>query len=77
METVYDLGAKMIESLNKDKVTVGDVVSIDKAKGAISKVGRSFSRSRDYDAISSEVQPLNKRLDSSNVPKVSCRSARK
>jgi RuvB-like protein 2 len=56
METVYDLGAKMIESLNKDNVTVGDVVSIDKAKGAISKVGRSFSRSRDYDAISSETR---------------------
>ena len=31
METVYDLGQKMIDSLNKEKVTAGDVVSIDKA----------------------------------------------
>ena len=50
METVYDLGAKMIESLMKDKVTAGDVVTIDKATGRVSKLGRSFTRSRDYDA---------------------------
>ncbi len=29
METVYDLGAKMIEALGKDKVQSGDVVAID------------------------------------------------
>lgn len=50
METVYDLGAKMIEALAKEKVQSGDVVGIDKASGKISKLGRSFSRSRDYDA---------------------------
>jgi len=50
METVYDLGTKMIESLQKEKVTAGDVVTIDKASGKISKLGRSFGRSRDYDA---------------------------
>lgn len=50
METVYDLGAKMIESLMKEKVTAGDVVTIDKATGRVSKLGRSFTRSRDYDA---------------------------
>ncbi len=64
METVYDLGQKMIESLNKEKVTVGyffscfdgsDVVTIDKASGRINKIGRSFARSRDYDAMSSDV----------------------
>jgi len=33
METVYDLGSKMIESLTKEQVTAGDVVSIDKASG--------------------------------------------
>lgn len=50
METVYDLGSKMIESLQKEKVTSGDIITIDKATGKISKLGRSFGRSRDYDA---------------------------
>ena len=51
METVYDLGAKMIEALGKEKVQSGDVIAIDKASGKITKLGRSFSRSRDYDAM--------------------------
>lgn len=50
METVYDLGAKMIESLTKQKVMAGDVITIDKASGKITVIGRSFARSRDYDA---------------------------
>ena len=28
----------------------GDVITIDKATGKISKLGRSFTRARDYDA---------------------------
>jgi RuvB-like protein 2 len=51
METVYDLGTKMIEALGKEKVTSGDVIAIDKASGKITKLGRSFARSRDYDAM--------------------------
>ncbi|XP_043709547.1 ruvB-like 2 [Telopea speciosissima] len=51
METVYDLGAKMIEALSKEKVQSGDVIAIDKASGKITKLGRSFARSRDYDAM--------------------------
>lgn len=51
METVYDLGTKMIEALEKEKVSAGDVITIDKASGRITKLGRSFSRSRDYDAM--------------------------
>merc|ERR1719199_390710 len=51
METVYDLGAKMIDSLTKEKISAGDVITIDKASGKISKLGRSFTRSRDYDAM--------------------------
>ncbi|GJW77091.1 RuvB-like protein 2 [Tanacetum coccineum] len=51
METVYDLGAKMIEALGKVKVQSGDVIAIDKASGKITKLGRSFSRSRDYEAM--------------------------
>uniref|UniRef100_A0A7S3A5N8 RuvB-like helicase n=1 Tax=Rhodosorus marinus TaxID=101924 RepID=A0A7S3A5N8_9RHOD len=52
METVYDLGAKMIESMSREKVTSGDVIVIDKATGKVTKLGRSFARSRDYDAMS-------------------------
>ncbi|KAK3928435.1 RuvB-like 2 [Frankliniella fusca] len=50
METVYDLGGKMIECIMKEKVQAGDVITIDKATGKISKLGRSFTRARDYDA---------------------------
>jgi len=53
METVYDLGTKMMEMLRKEKVSAGDVIQIDKGSGKISKLGRSFSRSRDYDAVGS------------------------
>merc|ERR1719356_2363298 len=53
METIYDLGTKMIAALSKEKVTAGDVITIDKASGKITKLGRSFSRSRDYDALGS------------------------
>ncbi|KAI3649542.1 hypothetical protein MP228_005174 [Amoeboaphelidium protococcarum] len=56
METVYDLGAKMIEQLNKYKIMAGDVISIDKESGKITKLGKSFSRARDYDAISGDTQ---------------------
>ncbi|XP_050206832.1 uncharacterized protein LOC126656330 [Mercurialis annua] len=56
METVYDLGAKMIEALGKEKVQSGDVIAIDKASGKISKLGRSFLRSRDYDAMGPQVK---------------------
>lgn len=51
METVYDLGQKMIDALTKEKVQSGDVITIDKASGRISRLGRSFARSRDYDAM--------------------------
>jgi RuvB-like protein 2 len=51
METVYDLGQKMIESLEKQKVQHGDVIAIDKASGKITKLGRSFARSKDFDAM--------------------------
>jgi len=51
METVYDPGQKMIDALVKEQVTAGDVITIDKATGKITKLGRSFTRSRDYDAM--------------------------
>ncbi|CAF0824843.1 unnamed protein product [Adineta steineri] len=51
METIYDLGQKMIEALTKEKVQAGDVIAIDKASGKISRLGRSFTRAKDYDAM--------------------------
>merc|ERR1711977_763665 len=51
METIYDLGAKMIETIQKEKISAGDVITIDKSSGKISLLGRSFARSRDYDAM--------------------------
>ncbi|CAO3642579.1 unnamed protein product [Mucor fragilis] len=56
METIYDLGNKMIDSLNKEKVMAGDVIAIDKASGRISKLGRSYARARDYDAMGSDTK---------------------
>jgi RuvB-like protein 2 len=56
METIYDLGTKMIDSLSKAKVIAGDVVSIDKASGRVTKLGRSIARSRDYDAMGADVR---------------------
>ncbi|GHP11442.1 RuvB-like protein [Pycnococcus provasolii] len=56
METVYDLGAKMIESLEKERVQSGDVITIDKASGRITKLGRSFVHARDYDAMGAQTK---------------------
>lgn len=56
METIYELGNKMIEGLTREKVLAGDVISIDKASGKISKLGKSFARARDYDAMGPETK---------------------
>lgn len=51
METTYDLGNKIIESFLKEKVQCGDIISIDKSSGHICRLGRSFTRAREYDTI--------------------------
>lgn len=56
METVYDLGVKMIDALQTAKVTSGDVIAIDKSSGKVTKLGRSFARSRDFDAAGPTTQ---------------------
>lgn len=56
MEAVYELGQKMVEALLRERVQAGDVISIDKANGKIAKLGRSFSRARDFDAMGPEVK---------------------
>ena len=58
METIYDLGAKMVEALQTAKVQAGDVIAIDKASGKVTRLGRSFARSRDYDAMGARPGPL-------------------
>ncbi len=56
IETQYDLGQKMIEAIQKEKIMAGDVITIDKASGKITRLGRSFARSSDYDAIGGNVR---------------------
>merc|ERR1711963_1342743 len=56
METIYQLGQKMIESLTKEKVQAGDIITIDKATGKITRLGRSFTRARDYDAMGAQTK---------------------
>lgn len=56
METQYDLGGKMIEAIQKEKIVTGDIITIDKASGRITKLGRSFAKTADYDAIGSSVR---------------------
>ncbi|KAG7118086.1 RuvB-like helicase 2 [Verticillium longisporum] len=51
MEAVYDMGTKMIDAMTKERVMAGDIISIDKSSGKITKLGRSYARSRDYDAM--------------------------
>eukprot|EP00801_Mesodinium_rubrum_P003420 Mrub_03420.p1 GENE.Mrub_03420~~Mrub_03420.p1 ORF type:complete len:462 (+),score=67.94 Mrub_03420:159-1388(+) len=51
MESIFDLGSKMLESLSKDKISPGDVITIDKSSGKITKLGRSFARSAEYDSM--------------------------
>ncbi len=36
---------------SRQKVQAGDIITIDKATGRISRLGRSFTRARDYDAM--------------------------
>lgn len=56
METIYDMGTKMIDAMTKERVQAGDVISIDKSSGKISKLGRSWSRSREYDAMGADTK---------------------
>lgn len=51
MEAIYDMGSKMIDAMTKERVMAGDIISIDKSSGKITKLGRSYARSRDYDAM--------------------------
>ncbi|KAL8757823.1 MAG: hypothetical protein Q9199_001945 [Rusavskia elegans] len=56
METIYDMGTKMIDAMSKERIMAGDVISIDKSSGKITKLGRSYTRSRDYDAMGADTK---------------------
>ena len=60
METVYDLGAKMIEAMTKEKVTAGDVIYIEANSGAVKRVGRSDAYATEFDLEAEEYVPLPK-----------------
>lgn len=59
MESSFDLGPRMIDQIIRLKIEEGDVISIDIATGNISKNGRSFSKSQDFDATSPNVKYVN------------------
>jgi len=59
MEAIYDLGQKLIGSLSKEQIVSGDVIAIDKASGKITKLGRSITRSHDYDAMGPHTRFVN------------------
>ncbi|KAG7627927.1 TIP49 P-loop domain [Arabidopsis thaliana x Arabidopsis arenosa] len=56
MESNFDLGWKLIEALDKEKVQSGDVIVLDRFCGKITKLGRSFTRSRDFDVMGSKTK---------------------
>lgn len=56
MESKFELGQKMIESLTKEKIEPGDVITIDKATGKVVKLGTSFARARDFDAMGTKMK---------------------
>lgn len=39
------------DALTKEGVTAGDVITIDKSTGKVTKIGRGFSRAKDFDAV--------------------------
>merc|ERR1712072_1153007 len=41
----------MIETIQKESIQAGDIITIDKSSDKISKLGKSFTRSRDFDAM--------------------------
>ncbi|CAL2040165.1 CBN-RUVB-2 protein [Caenorhabditis brenneri] len=56
METIYDLGSKMVDACIKEQIIPGDVIQVDKASGRVTRLGRSFNRSHDYDAMGPKVK---------------------
>lgn len=58
MEAQYDIGSKMVEMLNKESITVGDIVSIDKLTGRLTKLGRSMKTAQDLQILGVQTKLL-------------------
>merc|ERR1719510_2377432 len=50
------VGKITLKTTEMEKVQAGDVITIDKATGKITKLGRSFTRARDYDATGAQTR---------------------
>lgn len=59
MEALYELGQKMMDALIKDNIQSGDVISIDKATGKITRLGRSISRMHDFEVMPPNIKFVN------------------
>ncbi|KAJ6240969.1 ruvb-like 2 [Anaeramoeba flamelloides] len=55
MDPMYEIGNKMMDQLSEIGISSGDVISIQKAGGKVKKLGRSYSRSKDYDILTSNI----------------------
>ncbi|KAJ3430929.1 ruvb-like [Anaeramoeba flamelloides] len=55
MDSIYEIGNKMIDQLSELGISSGDVISIQKAGGKVTKFWRSYSRSKDYDILTSNI----------------------
>ncbi|KAJ3439924.1 ruvb-like 2 [Anaeramoeba flamelloides] len=55
MDSMYEIGNKMMDQLSELGISSGDVISIQKAGGKVTKLGRSYSRSKDYDINTSNI----------------------
>jgi RuvB-like protein 2 len=51
MNAIYDIGAKMIESLMRKKISTGDIITIEKITGKITLMGRSITRESNCEAL--------------------------
>lgn len=56
MESAFNLGPKLIDSLEKEHVIAGDIISVNMSSNRIVKLGRSYARSRDYDAMGKDTK---------------------
>lgn len=59
MESTYELGQKLIDALVKDKVQSGDVISLDKSTGKVTRLGRSYSRVHDFEVMPPNIKFVN------------------
>lgn len=52
MEAIFELGDKLANALVKEKVSPGDIISIDKSRHIITKLGKSSNSLKNFDAVS-------------------------